>query len=151
MKILVNPTFDWSTCRLESVERVYEHDGAVTLMKGGRAPATPDPKAVSDAQTQSNLQTAQANAALGAGNTTTPLGSSTFTGRKDPLTGLTIYDQNISLTPDAQAQLDQEMAQNRQLNDVAGGMLGSIGNTYANPLDTSGLPGLMGSVQQGAP
>jgi len=149
MKILVNPTFDWSTCRLESVERVYEHDGAVTLMKGGRAPATPDPKAVSDAQTQSNLQTAQANAALGAGNTTTPLGSSTFTGRKDPLTGLTIYDQNISLTPDAQAQLDQEMAQNRQLNDVAGGMLGSIGNTYANPLDTSGLPGLMGSVQQG--
>lgn len=151
MKILVNPVFSWETCSLESCERVYEHDGPVVELKKGKskAPPPPDPAAVSAAQTQSNKDTAQYNAALGSGNVTTPLGSSTFTPRVDPRTGATVYDQTVSLTPDAQAQLTQELAQNRQLNTVAGGMLDRIGSQYANPMDTSGLPALNGAPTMG--
>jgi hypothetical protein len=149
MKILVNPVFDWATCRLESAERVYDHDGPVKFLKGGSAPQPPDPKVVSDAQTASNQSTAQYQASLNAGNVNTPLGSSKYTSRVDPTTGATVYDQNISLTPDAQAQLDQELAQNRQLNDVAGGMLTNVGNAYSSPMDFSKLPGLTGSVATG--
>lgn len=157
MKILVNPVFSWETCALESCERVYEHDGPVTQMKfggGGKAPPPPDPNVVSAAQTRSNRDTAQYEAALNSGNVTTPLGSSRFTGRVDPTTGATVYDQTISLSPDAQAQLDQELAQNRQLNTIAGGMMTRIGDQYATPMDTSKLPGLMaganvGQYQQG--
>lgn len=151
MKILVNPVFDWTTCRLESAERVYDHDGPVTQMKGGGSPPpTPDPNVVSAAQTASNKDTAQYNAALGSGGVTTPLGSSKYTSRVDPTTGATIYDQNISLTPETQAQLDQELAQNAQLNGIAGGMLNRIGDTYGTPLDTSGMPALRSSPTAGA-
>lgn len=112
---------------------------------GGKAPPPPDPTAVSQAQTQANQQTAQYNAALGSGSIFTPLGSSQFTGRVDPTTGATVYDQRVNLTPDAQAQLDSEMAQNRQLNTVAGGMLDRIGSTYGTPMDTSTLPKMLGA------
>lgn len=148
MKILVNPVFSWETCSLESCEREYEYTGPVVeLKKGGKAPAAPDPNVVSAAQTKSNKETAAYNAAVNRNNTYTPLGSQTYKFKGyDPATGAPMYDETVSLSPDAQAQFDQEMQQNRQLNNVAGGMLGQIGQTYAKPMDTSGLPQLQGSL-----
>ena len=119
--------------------------------KGGSAPPAPDPYATSQAQTQSNQATAAYNAAINRGNTYTPYGSSTYTTRTDPTTGAPVYDQTISLTPDTQALLDQQMAQDRQLGNISQGMMGQVENAYRNPIDTSKLPGLTGAVGDNLP
>lgn len=110
--------------------------------KGGSAPPPPDPYATAQAQTQTNQQTAGYNNAITHGNTTTPIGSQTYTPRVDPTTGATVYDQNISLDPKQQQLLDQQTQQNLALGNVAQGMLGQVQNAYQNGIDTSGLPGL---------
>lgn len=119
--------------------------------KGGSAPPPPDPYATSAAQTQSNQQTAAYNAAINRGNTFTPYGSSTYTTRTDPTTGAPVYDQTISLSPDTQALLDQQMAQDRQLGNISQGMMSQVENAYRNPIDTSGLPSMVGSVGDNLP
>jgi hypothetical protein len=107
-----------------------------------KQPKVPDPKVVSEAQTRSNQQTAQYEAALAHGNTTTPLGSQTFTSRRDPATGATVYDQTVSLDPRVQAQLDQQLSQNQQLGDATGAALSRVQDAYSQPMNTSGLPAL---------
>lgn len=119
--------------------------------KGGSAPAAPDPIATSNAQTQSNQQTAAYNAAINRGNTYTPYGSSTYSTRTDPNTGAPIYDQTISLSPDTQALLDQQMAQDRQLGNISQGMMSQVENAYRNPIDTSRLPSMVGTVGDNLP
>lgn len=131
--------------------RAFDEDGApvklgLASIKSPKAPATPDPAAVSNAQTQSNIQTAAYNNAIEHGNTTTPLGSQTFTSRIDPTTGATVYDQTVSLSPEQQQLYDQQMQQDLALGNTAQKMLGSVDQAYAQPLDTSGMPELKGSL-----
>jgi hypothetical protein len=98
------------------------------LGKKSRPPAPPDPTKVAQAQTQSNKDTASFNAAINRGNTTTPFGSQTYSFRgNDPTTGAPIYDQEISLSPQAQGSLDR------------------MYQAYSTPFDTSGLPQVMGA------
>lgn len=121
--------------------------------KSSRAPAPPDPNVVSAAQTRSNQDTASYNNAISHGNTTTPYGSQTFTGRRDPVTGATVYDQNISLSPDQQALLDLNNAGALNLGQTASGLLDRVRGAYAQPMDTSGVPSLQTSpdMQRVAP
>lgn len=109
-------------------------------------PTAPDPYALTNAQTRINQQNANFNAAANAGNTTTPVGSSTFTSRIDPATGATIWDQNISLAPDQQALLNQQNAADLSLGGTQQALAGQVQNTLSNPLDTSGLPALTSNV-----
>lgn len=121
-------------------------------MKTPKAPATPDPNAVSAAQTQSNRETAAFQNALDHGNTTTPWGSQSFTGRVDPTTGATVYDQSISLSPEQQQLYDQQQQQNLQLGQTSSNMLSSVQDAYRRPMDTSSLPALNSGVNMsGAP
>lgn len=120
----------------------YDYEGPLTECKGGKAPKTPDPNVVSAAQTQSNTDTAAYQNALNHGNVSTPYGSQTFTGRVDPTTGATVYDQSVSLSPGQQQLYDQQQQQNLQLGRVGTQMLGGIQNAYGSPMDTSGLPAL---------
>lgn len=111
---------------------------------GGKssAPAAPDPTATAQAQSQYDKNTAAYNAALNRVNTYTPLGSQTWnqTG-KDPITGAPIYSQNINLTPNAQAALDNTQQTQAGLSALQGQALGGVANTLSsNPFDRSQLP-----------
>lgn len=119
--------------------------------KGGSAPAPPDPYATSQAQTQSNQQTAAYNAALDRGSVFTPLGSQTYQqNRTDPNTGAPIWDQTISLNPDIQRLFDQQNQQNLALGNTAQNMLNQVDVAYNRPISTETLPQLQnGSSQQG--
>lgn len=58
------------------------------------------------------------------------------------------YSATISLSPQEQ-YLYERSAQNRaRIADTAGGMLGQVQNSYANPIDTSGIPGVASKVTQ---
>lgn len=117
--------------------------------KSPRAPAPPDPNVVSDAQTRSNRDAAAYNNAITHGNTTTPWGSQTFAGRVDPNTGATVYDQTISLDPTQQQLLDIYNQNDLRFGQASSGMLDRVTNQFQQPMDTSGLPQLQGSVQMG--
>jgi hypothetical protein len=118
-------------------------------MKGPSTPKTPDPNVVSAAQTQSNQQTAAYQNAVDHGNTATPWGSQTFTGRVDPTTGATVYDQSIQLSPDQQQLVDMQSQQDLAVGKVGNGMVNNIADTYGSPMSIAGLPARTGSVQSG--
>ncbi len=115
-------------------------------MKTPKAPTPPDPKEQAAAQTQYEKDTATYNNAITHGNTYTPLGNSTYTGRVDPVTGATVYDQTVTLDPAQQALMDTQNQQELALGQTGNKMLGQIDSTLGTPMDTSGLPGLMGAV-----
>ncbi|WP_428331969.1 hypothetical protein [Novosphingobium sp.] len=103
-----------------------------------KAPNAPDPTATAAAQTASNQQTASYNAALNRVDTTSPLGSSTYTVTgKDPTTGAPIYAQNIALSPGQQQLYDTQLNQNNQIASLGNALTGQIGNSIANPLTGS--------------
>jgi hypothetical protein len=120
-------------------------------MSFGKAPKPPDPYAQADAQTQSNQDTATYNNAITHGNTYTPLGNNTYTGRVDPTTGATVYDQTVTLDPAQQALLDVQNQQDLALGQTGNKLLGQVDNAIGNPVSDSGLPQLQGSVNPGGP
>lgn len=95
-----------------------------------------------NAQTQSNRETALTNAALNRVNQYTPYGSSVYTTDGTDANGVPSYTQNVNLAPDQQRLLDQSNQGSIALGNTKLGMLGQIGNSYANPIDTSGSPGI---------
>jgi hypothetical protein len=128
--------------------------------KGGSAPAPPDPYATAGAQTQYSKDTAAYNTALNRINTTTPLGSQTFTTNgKDPATGAPIYQQNISLSPEQQQLYSQQLQQNLGIGNVNNQMLGQVQSAYGSgiqspgqaqrSIDTSGVSNIPGAGDLG--
>lgn len=114
---------------------------------GKKTPKAPDPYAVSDAQTQSNQETAAYNATLNRVNTNTPFGSQTFrqTGT-DPTTGAPIWEQNIALSPDQQALLEQQQGQNLALGNISQNQIDQMAQLYARGID----PNSVGQFRQEA-
>ena len=144
MKIYTKAVYQMTDAGMEFVPEEsawYDYEGPVAELKGPKAPATPDPNVVSAAQTASNKDTAEYNAALNRYDVYTPLGSSVYsqTGT-DPNSGAPIYRQDVSLTPLAQEQLDSEIAQNNRMNQLAGSLMGQVEGSLSQPIDTSGLP-----------
>jgi hypothetical protein len=145
MKVYTRVVIDMATSEVLEAD-FYEYDGPVAeCKKGGKAPKAPDPNVVSQAQTQSNQETAAYNAALNRTNTYTPAGSSEFTVTGTDASGAPIYRQDVKLAPDAQALYDQQMAQSRQLGNTAQNMMGRVDASMATPLDTSRAPQLFGA------
>ena len=119
----------------------YDYAGPVAELKGPKAPTPPDPNVVSAAQTASNKDTAGYNAALNRYDVYTPLGSSVYTTNgTDPATGAPLYRQDINLTPEAQAQWQQEQAQNSRMNNLAGSLMGQVEDSLGQRIDPSQLP-----------
>lgn len=98
--------------------------------KGGGAPQQQDPMKIAEAQTQSNIDTAKAQAALNNVNQFTPYGSLTYT--KGPeVDGVPTYTATQSLNDYGKwVQNQGTMALDR------------ASNLSANPLDFSGAPGV---------
>lgn len=126
MKIYSHNVFDWATCRLVSAVE-HEYSGPVSLCKGGSPPPPPDPNVVSDAQIKTNKDTSAYNNALTHGNTTTPLGSQTYTGHVDPKTGAMVYDQSVTLAPAQQKLLDMQNDNALHEGGMASAMLNRAG------------------------
>lgn len=105
------------------------------MSKGGGSKSTPtvDPTQLAQAQTQSNVQTAQTQAALNNANTTSPFGTSTWQPYTDPTTGQTRYNLSQQLSPELQ-QLYGTQANLSQL--LAG--VGSTATGGALPLMDTG-------------
>lgn len=85
------------------------------------------------------------NNAMTHGNTTTPLGTQTFTSRVDPATGATVWDQTQTLSPEQQQLYNQQTAQQTALGQTGMGLTGQIASAYGSPLDLSGLPQVYGA------
>lgn len=136
MKIITKAVFQMTPEGFTLLEQhSFEHAGAVALCK--KDTKIPDPYETANTQTQKNQSTAAYNNAVNHGNTTTPLGSQTFTSRIDPVTGATVYDSNISLTPAQQQLLDQRNQQDLTLGNTANDVLGRVQSTYATPFDAT--------------
>lgn len=90
----------------------------------GKAPAAPDPNVVAGAQTQQNIQTAIANAALNRVNQNTPWGNLTYTQNGTDANGIPQYTQNITLSPEQQKLM--------QSNDYVNQGLANLGVNHLN-------------------
>jgi hypothetical protein len=107
-----------------------------------KAPAPPDPFQVSAAQTQSNEQTAQFEAALNRVNQVTPLGSSIWNGTGPGST------QTVTLTPQAQQNLDNQLRQDAALSGLGFNLTDQAGHSLQGQIDQSHLPALSGGPGQ---
>lgn len=110
------------------------------------APATPDPYAVSAAQTQSNTEAARLQAKLNRVNTTTPWGTLGFA--QDP-NDPDLWSANVTLSPDQQKLFDSNNQTALGMNQAGADLLSQVQNAYKNPLNFSGLPGHTTGVNLG--
>lgn len=102
-------------------------------------PPAPDPQATASAQTESNLQTAIANAALNRVNQTTPWGNITYTQGPPDANGVPTWSSNIALSPEQQQLLDQQQQMQLTRGNIAQQLLGRVGTQLGQPLNLSNL------------
>lgn len=114
-------------------------------MGKGSPPAAPDPVKTAQAQTQSNKETATANAALNRVDQYTPYGSSTYNIIGNNPDGTPQYRQDVNLSPEQQALYDKTTQGQSFLGDTALGMLGQIKNAYDQSIDTSSIGSMNGN------
>lgn len=106
-----------------------------------QAPAAPDPVATANAQSQSNINTANATAGLNHTNQYTPWGSQVYSSTKNP-DGTSQWSSNITLSPDQQKLLDAQNSQSIGLSGLASSQMGNVQNALKNPVDFSKAPGV---------
>lgn len=104
----------------------------------GKSSSAPDPYATAAAQTQSNEQTAAYNAALNRTSQYTPYGNSVYTQTGKDSTGAPTWSNTITLTPQAQQQLDNQLKQNNQLSNIGFGLADQAQSTLGTPNPTAG-------------
>lgn len=107
-----------------------------------QAPQAPNPAQVAAAQTGSNINTAIANAYIGATNQNTPYGNLTYeqTGTKD-VAGNAVpqFTATQTLSPEQQSiYRGQTNLQNQALNQIAPSLLNRVQQTVATPLSYAG-------------
>lgn len=109
--------------------------------KDSRTPEAPDPWTVARAQTFQNQQTAAYNAQLGRYDTSSPLGSQSWTMTGiDPATGAPQYRQDITLSPEQQALYDQQTRQSLDIGGIGDQLTQQARDMYGRALDPSTLP-----------
>lgn len=98
------------------------------------APKAPDPYQTAAAQTQSNQQTAAYNAALNRVSTYTPYGNQVYSQTGTDSTGAPTWRSDISLAPEAQQQLDNELKQNNAISGLSQNLTDQIGSSINTPM-----------------
>lgn len=125
-----------------------------------KAPPAPDPYAVAQAQTNSNVKTGVANTLMGNANQYTPFGTVTNSIREwrdlGDGNGIPLYDQTITLSPEQQRMLDQQNAIGIGLGDQAISQIGRVGGILNSSLavpptlqQLGGAPDLQTNVSLG--
>lgn len=120
-------------------------------MCGSSAPAPPDPVVTANAQTQSNIQTANNNATLNRVNQYTPYGNLNYSIDGYADSGTPQYSATVQLSPQEQQIFNNQMAGQINQGNIATGMQGQVANSYANPIDISGAPGIASRVTGSGP
>lgn len=110
------------------------------------APKPPDPYQTAAAQTKSNQDTASYNAALNRVSTYTPYGNEVYSQSGKDTSGAPIWRNDISLAPEAKAQLDNQLKQNTQLSGLGFTLADQAGNALANPITPASIHPLTYSV-----
>ena len=115
-------------------------------------PAAPDPSTTAQAQTQSNLQTAIANAELNRVSQQTPWGSINYSVTGKNPDGTPIYSSNIALSPAQQQLLEQQQGLSTGRNALAGQILQGQSGQIAAPINFGALAPIQnhGQTYQGA-
>lgn len=101
-------------------------------------PPAPDPVATAAAQTASNVETAQTQAALNRVNTYTPYGNIVYS--KAPGGGENSWQANVTLSPAQQQLLDMQNSAKTQYGQIGNQAIGRVGQIMNTGLDFSGLP-----------
>lgn len=106
-------------------------------MSKPKAPKSPDPYQVANAQAGLNKETAAYNAAIGRTNQQTPFGSISWsqTGT-DPSTGAPIWSSQESLSPQLQGLLDNQISNQ---SGIASAIGNTIGQLPTSPFDPSSI------------
>ena len=117
----------------------------VCVIGKSSAPAAPDPVATANAQTASNVATADNNAALNRVNQYTPYGSSVYSIDGTSSDGTPQYSQTTTLSPAQQNLLNMTQQGETTLGQTALGQLGNVQNTYSSPFSYNG-PNVTGTV-----
>lgn len=105
-------------------------------------PQAPDPYATAAAQTQSNKETAAANAALNRVNQVTPWGSSTYAQNGTDGQGNPLWTQTVSLAPDQQKLLDSSNRISQSMANLGESQLGQVASAIGQPIDFSKASGV---------
>jgi hypothetical protein len=101
---------------------------------GSKAPKAPSAASVSAAQTKSNKETAEFNAALNRINQSSPFGSINYNqSGTDPKTGAPIYSQSTTLSPEMQNLFDSQISTQQGISSAIGGALGRLPTDPFNP------------------
>lgn len=104
------------------------------------APTPPDPIQVAEAQTGMNRDAAIAQHQLNMIDEFTPYGSSEYKAIGKTPEGVRRYKRMVTLDPAQQRILDQQNLVNEELNRVAAGQVGRVGETLATPFSYKGMP-----------
>lgn len=100
-------------------------------------PAAPDPVATANAQTASNVNTAEAQAALNNVNQETPYGSVTYNQTGTGAGGVPTYTESTSLSPAGQQLFNSEGSLENSALGAAGGLASDINTNQISPTTTS--------------
>src|SRR4030067_362544 len=108
----------------------------ITTLGKKSGPEAPDPYKVSEAQTQSNKETAAYNASLNRINQSSPFGSINYTQTgTDPTTGAPMYSQETQLSPELQQLLTSQIGTQQGLSGAITGALSRLPGQF----DASGI------------
>lgn len=114
-----------------------------------KTPAAPDPNQVANAQTQQNIQTAIANAALNRVNQVTPWGNLTYTQNGTDANGIPQYTQTITLSPEQQNLMQSNDQMSQALAQLGLTQAGNASKSLSKPFDYFGAPSQVTNVAAG--
>jgi hypothetical protein len=108
----------------------------------------PDPKAVAEAQTGSNVNSAIASGVIGNANTVGPMGSTMYNqtdtyamkGPNGETYNIPRYTQTTTLSPEQQKLYDQQTRVQAGFNDLAEGQTNRLKGVLDRPIDLTKLP-----------
>lgn len=110
----------------------FEYSGLVTYCGGGKgAPSPPPPPDYVGAAKQQQLSQMTSQY--------TPYGSNVYSAQPGSPSG---YRSDITLAPQAQQTLDQQMQLSNQMGGLAEGQVGNVNRTYGTPMDLSSVQGV---------
>lgn len=103
------------------------------------APQAPDPERTANAQTQTNIATANAVANLNHTNQYTPWGNQIYSSTPNA-DGTNSWTSNITLSPDQQKLLDAQNAQSLGMSQMATQQMGNVSNALGTPINYGSAP-----------
>lgn len=133
MRVYTKAIYRWqpdgSLALIPEESESFDYEGPVSACKSApSAPPTPD---LSGAAKQTALSQMS--------NEVTPYGERLFSPSATAPSG---FQSNITLAPQAQQTLDQQMQLSNQMGNLAEGQIGNVNKTYGTPMDLSSVQGV---------